>query len=164
MWHTPHAWIFTTASPGPGSGTRMVSSRTGSFFPGAITPRTSCAIGTAPLTDHLRDHCGAPPPIRASPYACRATTHRTTAGSVIFAPWPPAARPLLVPAAADQRDADRRQDAHHRQSDQPAAGRAGGVLADPEGRRRDEPAEVPQGVDEGRGGPPPGVTSGEGRG
>ncbi|GAA4093560.1 hypothetical protein GCM10022214_64550 [Actinomadura miaoliensis] len=47
MWHTPHACTFTTASPGPGSGTVIVSMRTGSPLPGATTPRTCCAMAAA---------------------------------------------------------------------------------------------------------------------
>ncbi|GAA4790390.1 hypothetical protein GCM10023329_47590 [Streptomyces sanyensis] len=52
MWQTPQAWIRTTASPGPGSGTMIASTRTGSSLPGAITPFTCCGIlGPAlPLT------------------------------------------------------------------------------------------------------------------
>jgi len=40
VWHTPQAWMATTASPGPGSGTTIVSIDTGSPLVRAITPRT----------------------------------------------------------------------------------------------------------------------------
>ncbi|GAA2434164.1 hypothetical protein GCM10010405_16450 [Streptomyces macrosporus] len=50
MWHTPQAWIFTTASPGPGSGTTIVSTVTGWFLPRATTARTFCDIPVRPLS------------------------------------------------------------------------------------------------------------------
>ena len=44
MWHTPHACTFTSASPGPGSGTEIVSIVTGCCFAFATTALTSCAM------------------------------------------------------------------------------------------------------------------------
>ena len=38
----PHAWMATTASPGPGSGTWMSSRVTGSPFARATMPLTTC--------------------------------------------------------------------------------------------------------------------------
>src|ERR1035441_4866275 len=44
VWQTPHAWMRTTTSPGPGSGTTTVTSDTGSPLAIATTPWTSDAI------------------------------------------------------------------------------------------------------------------------
>jgi hypothetical protein len=41
VWQTPQAWTSTTASPGPGSGTMIVSMLTGAPLLRATTPFTS---------------------------------------------------------------------------------------------------------------------------
>jgi len=41
VWQTPQAWIRTTASPGPGSGTLTVTDSTRAPLLRAITPVTS---------------------------------------------------------------------------------------------------------------------------
>ena len=52
VWQTPHACTFTSASPGPGSGTRIVSTVTGAPFARATTPRTSCVIDSPVISDN----------------------------------------------------------------------------------------------------------------
>src|SRR5580704_3649964 len=58
--------MLTTASPGPGSGTRTVRISTGSFADLATTPRTSVVTASSfrrrdrPWTEHTFDRTGSP--------------------------------------------------------------------------------------------------------
>src|SRR5690349_20055625 len=51
VWQTPHACTRTSASPGPGSGTSMVTISTGCFTARATTALTCCDMHAPPALD-----------------------------------------------------------------------------------------------------------------
>ena len=90
VWHTPHAWTSTTASPGPGSGITILSIETGAPSARATTPFTVCGISAPPFAARLvvaHVKGGSPAAARRSPCVLASAAWNSPRPTCRSKPW-----------------------------------------------------------------------------